>query len=307
MELSESISVFLLATLAAPVGAGASDMDEFRVKRQSVFEFTERPSLARRGDKVTIAFASKAYCDATVAIEDAAGRIVRHLASGVLGDNAPAPFQKTSLKQVIIWDGKDDRGRYLDDLSGLSVRVSLGLRARLERVLFWSPKKRVARGSRPLIVPGPEGVLVFEGEGVDFVRLFDHQGDYIRTVYPFPADKLSKVNGLKWASFPQDGKKLPLKNGLVQATFLTSGKNIYHGTLAKYQPGATAMAARGDRIALAGERLNRLATDGASGGMDIEGAVTGIKVTFAGKNRFVSPRSAAFSPDGRYLYLTGFT
>ena len=90
-------------------------LDEFKVKREEVYEFTEKPKVVRDGDKLTIAFASKAFCDATVAIEDANGRIVRHLASGVLGENAPEPLQWNSRRQAIAWDGKDDRGRLLDD------------------------------------------------------------------------------------------------------------------------------------------------------------------------------------------------
>ena len=43
--------------------------------------------------EVEIAFASKGWCDATVAIESTDGKILRHLASGVLGPKAPPPFQ----------------------------------------------------------------------------------------------------------------------------------------------------------------------------------------------------------------------
>ncbi len=78
-------------------GAGelAPDLDEFKVKRHEVFEFARKPQVKRSGDRVTIRFASKGYCDATVAIEDAKGRTLRHLASGVLGPNAPEPDRFT--------------------------------------------------------------------------------------------------------------------------------------------------------------------------------------------------------------------
>jgi len=130
----------------------AADLDEFKIKRQEVFEFTEKPKVGRDGDpstgsgrdKVTITFASKAFCDATVAIEDAAGKILRHLASGVLGPNAPEPFQKDSLSQAVVWDDKNDKGEYVDDKNSVTVRVSLGLRPRFERTLFWCPKTRMA-------------------------------------------------------------------------------------------------------------------------------------------------------------------
>jgi hypothetical protein len=82
-----AVSVLWIAFVA---GAAASGLDEFKVKREQVFEFAVKPSIARKGDNVTIKFTSKALCDVTVAVENSAGKIVRHLASGVLGHNAPA-------------------------------------------------------------------------------------------------------------------------------------------------------------------------------------------------------------------------
>ena len=172
---------------------GAADLDEFKVKREQVFEFAQKPTVTRRGDRVTIAFETKGFCDVTVAIEEAATgtvpfsrrekgtvplgdrvaprkggearrsgpransaergtgtsaslrsqspfpRILRHLASGVLGPNAPAPFQKNAKKQTIVWDGKDDLGKYIDEKDHITVRVSLGLKPRLEEYLFDNP------------------------------------------------------------------------------------------------------------------------------------------------------------------------
>ena len=213
-----------------PAASFSADIDEFKVKRQEVFEFTEKPAITRNGDKVTIRFASKAFCDVTVAIEDAGGTIVRHLASGVLGPNAPVPFQMDSLKQMLVWDGKDDRGEYVrpGDGGGLAVRVSLGLRPKFERTMFWSPQKRVGV-YYPVMRAAAEGVYVAEGDGVDHIRLFDHQGNYLRTICPFPADKINKVEGIELHAFVQDGQRLPLKHGYHQATLLTCGTNALLG------------------------------------------------------------------------------
>ena len=80
-------------------------------ERENVFEFTEKPVMKEIGkDKYSISFAVKGNCDFTVGMVDSTGIVVRHLGSGVLGTNAPAPFQKNSLKQTIIWNGKDDLG-----------------------------------------------------------------------------------------------------------------------------------------------------------------------------------------------------
>lgn len=186
--------------------------DEFKVRRENVFEFAEKPKVTREGDRVTIAFETRAFCDVTVAIESAStgsghSEIVRHIASGVLGDNAPEPFQWNSKKQTLSWDGKDDRGAYVDNRDVCFVRVSLGLKPQFERTLFWSPKKRIGF-PYPALGVAPEGVYVAESYEVDQVRLFDHQGNYLRTIYPFPADMIDKVQGLKTHTFLQDGKPL---------------------------------------------------------------------------------------------------
>jgi len=316
------ITLVLGAGLAGASPARAADLDEFKVKREEVFEFAAKPKVTRQGDRVTISFESRGRCDATVAIEDAGGRILRHLASGVLGAGAPAPFEKNSLKQTVVWDGKNDQGEYLDDKAGLTVRVSLGLRPRFERTLFWSPKKRIAPGKRPLFAAAPEGVYVFEGGGVDHLRLFDHQGNYLRTVYPFPPDwsapeaksgpnalraALGKVQGLSWAESPQDGQWLPLWHGVVQATLFTSGDNTGDQGTAKYGSAASALALHGGRLALVKRTLNRMATDGTTGGMPLEGPKTAFPCRGQeGRPDEACPRSAAFSPDGKWLYLTGY-
>jgi hypothetical protein len=278
------------------------------------------------GDTVTISFVSKGYCDATVAIENAEGKIVRHLASGVLGRNAPAPFRKNSLEQTVVWDGKDDRGKYVEDRDACRVRVSLGLKPRFERTLFWSAGRRNTR-KVPCIVARPEGVYYFQGGGWDQLTLFDHDGRYVRTIYPFPANRLQQIKGLWWHRYPQDGKKLPVKANYCQTTFLKGGGNAYKAVT--YRPkekryfssasaqgmggsAASTMAVANGRIALADLRLSRLGTDGSSGGLPLTGPKVFIVSRFSGVHAFgggpqkLVPRSSAFSPDGRTLYLTGY-
>ena len=314
-------------TLSAAIARGASAPREPVSRRKQVFEFTQKPSVTRRGDKVTVTFASKGHCDATVAVENAEREIVRHLAGGVLGPNAPLPFQKNSLKQTVVWDGKDDQGRYVDDVETHSVRVSLGLQARFERTLFWSPKRRtrspVYAREYQVLAMTPEGVYVYDGGNCLHLRLFDHQGKYVRTVFPPPRRKLAELNGLMWRTFPQDGARLPLKHGLPQYTFLTSGNLKWDGV--RWPTGgvgeaASTMAAHGGKIALVNRRLNRLASDGSTprrgasqaGRLPLAGPKTCITMFVPGVHSLKSgdyeipPRSAAFSPDGKWLYLAGF-
>jgi len=301
MRLLKS-KLILLAAVASTVGlARASDWDELKAKRAPVFEFVSKPQVSRAGDRVTVTFETKGFCDVTVVVEDRNGRIVRHLASGVLGPKAPGPFRPDSKKQSVVWDGKDDAGRYVDDREAHTIRVSLGLKPRFERTLFWSPKRRQSRLT-PLVCAGEEGVYVYDGgTGMDSLRLYDHAGEYIRTIYPFGAHKVAEAKGLDWRKFPQDGKRFPLKTNFLQSTMLTSGTSGTKAKAAHYGmegTAATAMAVRKGRIALAQLRLNRLGADGATAGLPLQGPATTLSSA--------SPRSVALSPDGRWLYLTGY-
>lgn len=156
-------------------------------EREEVFEFARKPTVTKVGEKYIVAFASKARCDATVAVIDEKGRVVRHLASGVLGGNAPRPFIQGSLSQSLEWDGRDDKGK--PALPGCQVRVSLGLKPGLDRVFGWSaPVNEVlgmavdSRGELYVLgAPNERGGLY------DTVRVFDRQGKYLRTIMPHAA------------------------------------------------------------------------------------------------------------------------
>jgi len=288
--------------------------EEFRVKREPPFAFAARPVVTRRGDEITVRFTTKTFCDVTVAIEEPgteiAGepKIVRHLACGVLGPEAPPPFQKNAKEQVVVWDGKNDLGEYIDDKDRLTVRVSLGLKPRFERTLLWSPHKQ--RGTQPIFAAAPEGVYVFDAGGVDYLRLFDHEGAYLRTIYPFPANKVKAVKGLRWYRFPQ-GRSWPLKESLYQQTLLTSGVNdSIYDRLGRTDAAATGIAVRGNRIALGYENLNSLAADGSSGGLPLKGPTMGYpfynRRARTKRTIIIGPTSLAFSPDGKRLYFTGW-
>jgi hypothetical protein len=283
----------------------SSDADEMKVKRKEIFEFTEKPKVSRNGDIVLISFTSKDYCDVTVAIENSSGRIIRHLASGVLGDNAPDGFQKSSLSQKIIWDGKDDQGKLTDNKEDLIIRVSLGLKPSFEKNLYWSPYKRISQAA-PLMQACEEGVLVCESMGLDTIKLFDHDGKYLRTVYPFPSDKLAGIKSLDWKDFPQ-GMRLPWKQSVYQQTFLTSGTNCsWYDYLGMDGRAATGMAVLGKRIALGYLKLNRFNTDGTC--ENLLGGKTSASIVFGGvKASEIGPTSLAISPDKKWLYMAGYT
>ena len=91
--LQSHLSAAVVLVLGA-VSLFGADLDEWKVKREQIFEFTQKPVVTRNGDLVTIKFETKAFCDAAVAVEDMNGKILCHVGSGVLGSKAPEPFQK---------------------------------------------------------------------------------------------------------------------------------------------------------------------------------------------------------------------
>lgn len=188
-ELSPAVSAF--------VGKPAP-INEYKgmQEREDVFEFTQKPVVAKNGDKWTITFASKGKCDATVSILDKDGKVVRHLASGVLGANAPHPFQQNSLSQRIEWDGlRDDFSRA--DLTGGKVKVSLGLSAVFERNVAYSHYDMTWQWTgrnhdfNPFYAEGVDGIAAVSSQS--HIRLFDKDRKYLRTLWPPSAADIEKL------------------------------------------------------------------------------------------------------------------
>jgi RNA polymerase sigma factor (sigma-70 family) len=197
-ETGSAPAAAVLATGENPVGG--------RQEREEVFEFAQKPAVTKQGDKVVIAFASKGRCDATVTIVDKDGKAVRRLASGVLGANAPWPFQQNSLSQKLEWDGRDDRGRPAP--AGCRVKVSLGLKAALDR--FFREEPRLVGSVTPLsinLVCDAQGNL-YVADGI-MAKVFDRDGNYQRQIWPppasMPADKLAGIRFTKRV----DGRTFP--------------------------------------------------------------------------------------------------
>ena len=314
--LNRSVALFAFFLLFLNLSISSDEIfKELQVKRKNVFEFTKEPTITKTGDTIVIEFSVKDFCDATVAIQNLDGDIVRHLASGVLGENAPAPFKQNSLDQKILWDSKDDKGKYIDDLKSINVRVSLGLKPMYDKDLYLSHYKRIS--GMPVIATGPEGLYVFEGVGRDQLRLFNHQGEYVKTVYPFPASQIEKVKGLDWFSYG-NREKIPYKYSIYHQTLLSSGDNGptatgysvgYTGMTGK---GASTIGVQGNRMVVALQNINRLQTDGSTGGLNIKGPQIGLERKSGGYGGvgagtiIMGPSSSAFSPDGKTAYFTGF-
>jgi len=182
--------------------------------------FASKPEAEKAGGNVTIRFAVKGATDVEVAVLGAGGKVVRHLAAGVLGENAPSPLKKNSLTQRLTWDGKDDSGRKATG-GPFKVRVALGLRPTLTKIIGQNPGRL---GSIVAIATHPKSGELFifhlsgaihPNDGTTTCTVFSREGKYLRTILPWPGGLgEEKLRGLKRVDL--DGQKIP---------FVSQGEN----------------------------------------------------------------------------------
>jgi DNA-binding beta-propeller fold protein YncE len=192
--------------------------------------FTAKPTATKAGDKVKISFAVSAPTDVAVYIEDAKGGVVRHLAAGVLGDKAPAPFN-AGLSQEFEWDGKANYGKPAGS-GPFKVRVALGLGAQYDRVLSSNRQNFI---NIKALGTGPDGTLYVLAmsngavwEGPQIIAL-NRDGSYQRMVMPYPSSlKKEQVKGI--TGFEIEGRPVPLMQrismGLYPAFHPVQASNI---------------------------------------------------------------------------------
>jgi len=269
--------------------------------------FSEKPRAERAGDSVQIRFAVSGPTDVEVAVLDAGGNVVRHLAAGMLGgeDAPPAPLQP-GLSQEISWDGNDDAGKPATG-GPFRVRVALGLTPRMHRIIGWSGQNLDGANG---LVAGPDGTLyaisssgLYAHRQTWLVTALDREGRYLRQVFPGPAN-LPAEKRKGWPRIAlDDGSEVPVVFHLLPRTTYPGavfGRRTFpvatsDGRLVFLSgPGATTIKYPDIR---GGRRLLILGTDG-SVPEDFLGPVICPLVGGTGH--------VALSPDERYVYATGF-
>ncbi len=291
-------------------------------------KFSAKPKATRAGGKVRIEFAASRLTDVAVAIEDAKGEVVRHLAAGVLCAKAPAPL-KPGLSQALEWDGKDNLGRpALSSSKGpFKARVSLGLRPAFDGFIGFEPAAHNPLrpealgpwGSVRALAPGPGGELfvfyAFAGpESWSAARacaVFSRAGNYLRTIIPYPVnlpeEKLKRF------------KRIEVENG-ARIPFLYHQDKHYGGKVGRGRsllpwvvepcegdrrmPNHRAIATKDGRVAFVGAPLCKLGTRGvfvinADGSISSDGLVN---TTF---EEGITTATLALSPDEKTIYATG--
>ena len=154
--------------------------------------FTAKPVATRDGGKVKIAFAVSAPTDVEVAVLGADGKVVRHLAAGVLGAKSPPPEPlKAGLAQDLVWDGQDDLRKAAGG-GPFKARVRAGMRPTFDRFIGFNP---AALGRICGLAAAPNGELLVittapnahSGDATTVCKVFSREGKYLRTIMPYPA------------------------------------------------------------------------------------------------------------------------
>src|ERR1051325_4295738 len=100
--------------------------------------FAKKPTALKADETIKIDFTADRDTDVAVTIEDTKGKIIRHLAAGVLGKSSPEPLKASTRAQSLAWDGKDDFGKAAAG-GPFQVRVQLGMKPEFDRFLMHNP------------------------------------------------------------------------------------------------------------------------------------------------------------------------
>ena len=297
--------VAVLLTVTAPAGEDAGKPPAFAAK----------PAAAAEAGRVRIGFETTAPADVAVEVLDAKGAIVRHLAAGVLGDNAPEPLAK-GLKQSLLWDGKDDAGR---PASGgpFKARVRLGLGAAFDRFILDPKEGKPAGPIVPGLAYGDKNGLAVDSRGNLHVLLtygtagiagrtenrlvvLSPEGKYLRSAVPFRASTpREKLAGVDFVS-DEPGRLHPRVYERVCTTVLPQFESLPPQTMAMTADDrlvltsgwATELYGFGPRSLLVINADGGIPRERFNGPVLVNGVASGIA-------------HVGVSPDGRHAYVTG--
>lgn len=238
-------------------------------------------------------------------VDTATDKVVRHVAAGLLGANAPAPLAKDSLHQKLAWDGTDDLLRPVT-LTAVRARVRGGLSLALDTIVGEN-NYAFYRAMGGVIADTNGGFFAFgafpwlghHGTSNMALRKYDATGNYVRTLWPIPAGLPSNVLSLHRVLTLPDNSYLPKTEAMdapqfgntpmtYENSFLMSG--LLRGKLMVFEYPTL--------------RYVRLNPDGGADSTAFlvkSPALTGASA--AGK--MSGPMYVTPSPDGSYFLLSG--
>ena len=315
--MNRTTTAILMATLTAGwVAPRARAGEPVSVPALRKAGFAGAPVSSGADGKVRISFALDAATDVEVAILDAQGKVVRHLAAGVLGeDSAPPAPLKPGLAQQLEWDGLDDYGEKA--VGGpFKARVRAGMGAKLEKIVggdpyaFWSHLSgqgdhfqwkmaglEAKRDGKVYVM----GNTTFYGSQV--IRQYDSAGNYLRTVFPPSADKsVGYASG--WGVNVRKDGTFTLKNnadGWKGTGLGTTGMST-----SRYGKIVANLVASPDSDSLAIQVGNDFFLAGTDGKLtECRRQTLYGDAALPPKGLLRGPGYSALSPDGKALYISG--
>jgi len=262
--------------------------------------FTTKPKVKKKahstssgqGASFEISFAVSKKTDVEVAVVNASGKVVRHLAGGIIGTGKVVSPLKPGLEQALVWDMKDDFGKAVPE-GDYSVRVRAGMDVKFGRHIGEDP---YTFGSINSLTTDEDGRLYVTacrggaGQNLDVLRAFNSDGGYYRTLIPFPAD-------LKPEAITKVAEWNETRKGFITRNRRSQLPNMY--------PWGSGMAIissskKGGIVLTHGTQVYRLDQDGSNlqGPFPMWGKAAKLK-----NPRWNIPQLAV-SPDGRYIYYS---
>ena len=295
--------------------------------------FRKQPTVTKADGKFVVEFAASVATDVEVAILDAKGEVVRHLAAGVLQESAPTPSTgpdappgivpplKAGSAQSLAWDGKDDYGQPVAEPATCSARVRLGMGVKLEKIVggdpyaFWSEHSGQgdhAQWKVEGLEAKADGKVYILGHstfyGHPVLRQYDARGNYLRTLFPPPAGKpAEEVAG--WGVNVREDGTYTLRasfgwSSAVPARPALSGGNggggTWCGTITPTPDNGTVCLAGPPR---AGNGQLTVGADGTLRKVEMVKVVDGEALP----KGLAGPLYSAFSRDGKAQYVSGIS
>lgn len=293
---------------------------------QTVFalDWVKKPSMAKAGEKWTVSFELDTFTDVEVAIVDAKGKVVRHLAAGVLGKKTPPPLAANAKAQALEWDGKDDYGEAAKG-GPFKARVRAGMGVKLEKIIggdpyAWYSKEMNSGNHAAWRLSGmelkPDGTVYVLGNstftGPPALRQYDAKGTYMRTVFPPPAGKpVEKMKG--WGiSVREDGSYCPRFRQLGNPDITTTFFAGHRGAIADLIPSPHKDKVVVSKVAGKGQSFDLLTVhrDGyITADADMKGKLVNEPSPVASNGKrswgISGPLYTCLSPDRKSIYLSG--
>ncbi|MHC4914761.1 MAG: hypothetical protein ACYTGB_04650 [Planctomycetota bacterium] len=273
--------------------------------------FSSKPAATRTNGKATITFTVSAPTNVEVTVLDAGGKVVRHLAAGVLGgEKAPPEPLEPGLSQSIAWDGKDDIGRPAS--RGCSVRVRLGMRAELDG--FIGESKHWVSRALGMATDEKGHLYVYSatiprGSGgygwIRYLQVFTRDGEYLRTIMPMPANlPREKLLPFNTSVSSRKGKVVLDVPGehFQPRNYWGTWPVIYPGLVGRLAPSVTE---DGVLFTSDGHYIARVRSDGSAVDAVVLRRLWPEKKNGSPGKYAMGPRQVVPSPDGKWLYMSG--